>query len=100
MKNVEKSVATKKMAITIAMVDFENLSNFLCLKSLGQGVFHSSLGTISAAWKKKFTAIIIYNALKIKKIVQKRTNIFLSYKSWELLKNYNFFDNISTYSLV
>ena len=98
MKNAEKKRCHKKMAITIAMVDFENLSNFLCLKSLGQGVFQS--WNNKCCVKKKFTAIIIYNALKIKKIVQKRTNIFLSYKSWELLKNYNIFDNISTYSLV
>ena len=41
MKNAEKKRCHKKMAITIAMVDFENLSNFLCLKSLGQGVFQS-----------------------------------------------------------
>ena len=85
------------MAITIAMVDFENLSNFLCLKSLGQGVFQS--WNNKCCVKKKFTAIIIYYALKIKKIVQKRANIFLSYKSWEF-KNYNFFDDISSYSLV
>ena len=97
MKNAEKKCYHKKMAITIAMVDFENLSNFLCLKSLGQGVFQS--WNNKCCVKKKFTAIIIYYALKIKKIVQKKTNIFLSYKSWEF-KNYNFFDDISSYSLV
>ena len=87
MKNAEKNRCHKKMAITIAMVDFENLSNFLCLKSLGQGVFQS--WNNKCCVKKKFTAIIIYYALKIKKNSTKRTNIFLSDRRWEF-KNYIF----------
>ena len=78
MKNAEKKRCHKKMAITIAMVDFENLSNFLCLKSLGQGVFQS--WNNKCCVKKKFTAIIIYYALKIKKIVQKKQIFFFHIK--------------------
>ena len=82
MKNAEKKRCHKKMAITIAMVDFENLSNFLCLKSLGQGVFQS--WNNKCCVKKKFTAIIIYYALKIKKIAQKTQIFFFQIKDGNL----------------
>ena len=97
MKNAEKKRCHKKMAITIAMVDFENLSNFLCLKSLGQGVFQS--WNNKCCVKKKIHCHNNLLCSKNKENSTKNTNLFLSDKRWEF-KNYIFFDNISTYSLV